>query len=175
MSLTLYRDNDNDISVPRLAWADGQEIISDADLIVTLGSQADGYCGAITNVTGTTTAHVVSTVDTGKLSNGDQVVICQVVGTKEINGVATVANVSGTGFDLSGVAKTNPYISGGKWFKCIPGVIEAECDYKGNGKYLVVADEDVNLEVGTKYKTIVQARNYGYHVEEETYIRDRGS
>lgn len=168
--IDLKQDNRNLYFCPSVSYVLDNEPITDAVITVTLGSKVES--GVIQGASEDSDIVIDSMTPHG-LSDGDFVVVCQVVGNKGANGVFEVEEVDSTHFRLLASTPTGPYKSGGVWFKAIPGIINLSLSLVNESLYAGVASEDVNLELGVDYLTVLDIDNYGVHLEENTRVSVR--
>ncbi|TXH16813.1 MAG: hypothetical protein E6R03_04900 [Hyphomicrobiaceae bacterium] len=171
--INLKIDNKNDFYIPSCVFSLSQEPIEDAIVIVTLGMKDES--GVITGATSAEPIVIESATEHG-LETDDYVIVTQVVGNKGANGVWQVTVVDATHFSLQGSEPNDPgdaYISGGIWYRAVPGIINLTLTRVQATLYKGTASETVNLRSDYSYISILDITNYGTHLEVDTRASHR--
>lgn len=171
--IDLKIDNKNDFYIPSCVFSLNNEPIEDAIVTVTLGMKDES--GVITGATSDTPIVIESATEHG-LETDDWVIVTQVVGNKGANGIWQATVVDATHFSLQGSEPDDPadeYISGGIWYRAVPGIINLSLTRVEGTLYRGTADENVNLRADYSYISILDISNYGTHLEVNTRASHR--
>lgn len=171
--IDLKIDNRNDFYTPSVSFSLEQEPIEDAVMVVTLGCKNES--GVITDASGDTPIVIESATAHG-LATDDWVAVVRVVGNKGANWIWQVTVIDSTHFSLQGSEPDNPadvYVSGGIWYKAVPGIINLSLTRVNETLYKGTASESVNLREDYQYVSILDITNYGTHLEVDTKASHR--
>lgn len=175
MSMILYADNDLDLMLERIRYANGSGPINDALAIVSVGDMLrTGQIYAATNA-----SPIVITSAGHGLQADDEIVIANVVGNKAANGPHTVADPTTDTFKLAGSAGNGPIILPsevaryGTWWKTVEGLHGVDLSYFKIGGMAMEIPFSANLVPGQDYWIVLQLTNYGYQVQTKATCRVR--
>lgn len=164
--MTLWVENDTNIVLQNMRLAIDNTLLVAASLVVSIGdnSGSAGTTGAITNATNA--GPIVITSAAHGLNNGDTVLICRVKGNRAANGTWVVANKTANTFELQGSTGNGAYLSGGVWYKGIPGATGLSVTtLTGQGRYYAVMPASASIVDRAKYMVVVFCSNYGLEFE----------
>ena len=156
-SAKMFVDNDTDIIVSNLIRSRDQSPINDASLFASLVFAATNP--PITNATNA--SPIVITSAAHGLTTGEEVFINGVEGNLAANNVHTVTVIDANSFSLDASTGDGVYVTGGKWWKGVPGALELPLEYQedSNGTYVVTVDAAVPMPAGS-YLRFITCDNY---------------
>lgn len=162
----VYENNDTDVDIDLVAPNSGApEVITDAEPVVSLGSDQEGEKGLITAITNASPPVVTSAAH--GLSNGAEIVIHGVKGSNGANVAAVVANVTANTFELkkpdgvTNVAAPGVYVSGGVWRKAVTNAFALVLTHSPtiDGRYNGTIPYDADVREGRDYYLHLYDRN----------------
>ncbi len=160
-----YFGTDAALLVDRFQMALSGSLINDAAFVCSIGRVARS--GPITALTAAT-PNVITSAAHG-LANGDEIIVTQVLGVTNCNGVRTVAGVTTNSFQLADTIGTGTFLAEGEpyWYLAVPGATDLDVEYVAGsrGRYMVLLPGTLPIASKQRYVAVIDAVGINFHRE----------